>query len=138
MENKDFKYVIQDVSTLYIGAKFTYGEMIEDDEVPFKLKAIVQKNILSEMEPDLSLESHFYYMEDNGFIYQVYKQLRVKLKVSEIVEKKRLFGKKKKEYVSKVYSLGEFVKIPLESKMQKGIVISEITMSKLALMGISL
>jgi len=137
MENKDFKYVIQDFSTLYIGAKFTYGELIEEEEAPFKLKSIIQKNVLSEMEPDLSLESHFYYMEDNGFIYQIYKQLRVKLKVSEIVEKKSFFGKKKKEYVSKVYSLADFVKIPLEMKKQKGVVISEINMSKLALMGIS-
>ena len=138
MENKDFKYVIQDFSTLYIGAKFTYGELIEEEEAPFKLKSIIQKNILSEMEPDLSLESHFYYMEDTGFIYQVYKQLRVKLKVSEIVEKKSILGKKKKEYVSKVYSLADFVKIPLETKMQKGVVISEVNISKLALMGLSL
>ncbi len=138
MENKDFKYVIQDFSTLYIGAKYTYKELIEEEEAPFKLKSIIQKNVLSEMEPDLSLESHFYYMEDNGFIYQIYKQLRVKLKVSEIVEKKSFFGKKKKEYVSKVYSLADFVKIPLEMKKQKGVVISEINMSKLALMGISM
>lgn len=138
MENKDFKYVVQDFSTIYIGAKFTYGEMLEDEEVSFKLKSIFQKHILTELEPDVSLESHFYYMEPKGFIYQVYKQLSVRVKVAEIQEKKTLFGKKKSKYVSNVYRLDQFIKIPLEEKKRRGMVVSEISLSKLALMGFSL
>lgn len=138
MENKDFKYVVQDVSALYIGAKFTYGEMIEDENVPFKLKTVIQKDILNEIDSEVSLESHFYYMEPVGFIYQLYKQLGVKLKVHEIVEKKKLFGKAKQEYAAKVYSLENFVGLTLEEKKKRGVVISEITISKLALMGLSL
>lgn len=35
-ENRDFKYVLQDFGNLYIGARFTYGEMLENEDIPFK------------------------------------------------------------------------------------------------------
>ena len=48
-ENRDFKYVMQDVSKVYIGAKYTYQEMMDTDEIPFKLKAILSHYILKEV-----------------------------------------------------------------------------------------
>ena len=51
-ENRDFKYVMQDVSRVYIGAKYTYREMMDSDEIPFKLKAILSHYILKEVAED--------------------------------------------------------------------------------------
>ena len=42
MENKDFKYVMHDLTNLYIGAKHTYNELLVLEEVPFKLKTLEQ------------------------------------------------------------------------------------------------
>ena len=37
MADQDFKYVIQDLTNVYIGARYTYEEMLEDDHIPHKL-----------------------------------------------------------------------------------------------------
>ena len=39
--NNDFRYVMQDMTNVYIGAKYTYDEIMNVDEVPFKLKVIL-------------------------------------------------------------------------------------------------
>ena len=73
-------------------------------------------------------------MEPKSFAARTYEQLKVKIKVSELVEKKRLFGKSKEVYEEKMYKLTEFTAIPLEEKKKKGIVIQEITFPKMALL----
>lgn len=138
MENRDFKYIIQDITTLYLGSKYSFRELIEDEDIPFKLKMIFQKHLSEQMDSEDTLEGLFYYMRREGFVYQIFKQLQVKLKISEIVEKKSIFGKKKKEYMTKNYSLADFIAIPEEEKKRLGMVIIEISISKLALMGFSL
>ena len=39
---EDFKYVLQDVGNLYLGAGFSYEELLLNEAVPFKLKAILR------------------------------------------------------------------------------------------------
>lgn len=65
-ENQDFKYVMQDVSRVYIGAKFTYQEMMDTDEIPFKLKAIFSHYILKEVAGDTTPENHIFLYEGYG------------------------------------------------------------------------
>ena len=38
---EDFKYVLQDTGNIYLGAQFSYEELLEQEMVPFKLKAIL-------------------------------------------------------------------------------------------------
>ena len=35
---EDFKYMLQDVGRIYIGAKYTYRELMENPEAAFKFK----------------------------------------------------------------------------------------------------
>lgn len=141
-ENRDYKYMLQDISTLYLGAKYTYGDLIEERDISFKVKTMVNRLIRPELEKDeidvenLSLASHFYYMEGSGYVYQTYLQLKTKVKFSIMEEKKGFGGKVKKLYTTKVLKLEEFVKMTPEEKEKKGVFIQEIAMSKLALMGI--
>ena len=87
-ENIDYKYVMQDVSSVYVGEKYTYDELVEGEDIPFKLKTLVNHYIKPELSgEDLSLESHFYYMEPRGFAYQTYLQLKTKVKFSILREK---------------------------------------------------
>lgn len=131
-ENRDYKYIMQELSTLYIGAKYTYEELIAEEEVPFKIKTLINTYIKPELAGEnLSIESHFYYMDGSGFAYQTYLQLKTRVRFS-ILQKKR--KKEEASYVTKVLKLQDFIKIPPQEKEEKGVMIQEIGMSKLALM----
>lgn len=130
----DYKYIMQDISNVYLGAKYTYEELIEDERIPFKIKSLVNRYIKPELAgEDLSLESHFYYMEGQGFAYQTFVQLKTRVKIS-ILEEKKGFGRKgKREYATRTLALKDFVKMPPKEKEEKGVLIQEIAFSKLAL-----
>lgn len=133
-EYKDYKYVMQDTGNIYLGGKFTYEEIMDHTDITFKIKAIIEHYMTKEIDLTTSLESHFYYMEPKSFAARTYEQLKVRIKVSELVKKKRLFGKSKEIYEEKMYKLTEFTAIPLEEKKARGIVIQEITFPKMALL----
>lgn len=127
-DNRDYKYVMQDISNIYLGARFTYEELLEEDEIPLKVKKLINGYIKQNVDNDhLSLESHFYYMEDNGFLYQTFLQLKTKIRIS-------IFSQKKKHYITEMVKLQDLVKIPTEEKKKQGILIQEIVISKLALL----
>ena len=128
----DYKYIMQDVSSIYLGAKYTYEELTENEEIPFKIKSLVNRYIKQELsEEGVSLESHFSYMEEKGFAYQTFLQLKTKVRISILEQKKRRKGEP--AYVSRTLKLQDFVKIPPDEKEEKGILIQEISFSKLAL-----
>ena len=58
-EYEDYKYVMGDTSNIYLGGKFTYQEMLDSDEVPFKFQSIIEHYLLKDTEPETSLESQF-------------------------------------------------------------------------------
>ncbi len=133
----DFKYVMMDTGSIYLGAKCTFGELMEHEMVPFKLKAIMTHYVFKEADADTSLESQFYYMEPGTFLYDTFVQLRTKLKVNILAEKKNLFGKTKMQYTEKIYSLKEFADMNLARKKASGVIVSEIIISKLGMMTFS-
>ncbi len=131
---EDFKYVLQDTGNLYLGAKYSYEELLEAEAVPFKLKAVLTHYVLKEASPDTTLESQFYYLEQGNFLYEVFAQLKVKVKAQIQVERKGLFGRKRTEYQERVYSLKELSSMNLARKKASGIIIREIIVSKLGMM----
>ncbi len=133
MKYEDYKYVMSDTSSIYLGAKYSYEELLQSSEVPFKLQAIVEHYLLKDTALDTTVESHFYYMTKDSFSYRTYEKLKVRVKVCELVEKKGFFGKGNREYVQKQYPLGDFCEINLAQKKMRGIVIQEIVLSKLAM-----
>ncbi len=137
---EDYKYVMQDAGNIYLGAKYAYEELIENEDVTFKLRTIFQKYFLGEldMDPGTTLESHFYYMEPKGFVFEVCKQLKLKVKYAEVVEKKSLFGKRKEVYTTKTLKIEQFAAISPTEKEKSGVIVQEIDISKLALMAFNL
>lgn len=136
-QDNDFKYYMQDTSRLYFGARYSYAELTEHEMVPFKFKSIIEHYIRKDTEPETTLESHFYYMTPEMFSYKTYMQLKTKVKVCLLVEKKPLFGKSRMVYRNKVFPLEEFVKMNLARKKKYGVRIQEIVLSKLAMMSFS-
>lgn len=130
---EDYKYSMQDTSKVYVGSKYTLDEILESEDMPFKFRLIVERYILPEADLQDTLETHLYYLEPKSFIVKIYKQLKAKVKVNVIEEKRGIFGSKK-QYVTKLVTVEELTDMSREEKENKGLVVQELIMSKLALM----
>lgn len=130
---EDFKYSMQDVNRVYVGCKYSFEELLNDDDLLFKFRLIVERYILPEADPEDTLETHLYYLEPESFVVKLYNRIKARVKVIVIEEKKSLFGKVKKQYVTKLLTVGELVDIPPAEKERQGMVIQELSVSKLAL-----
>lgn len=133
---EDYKYVMVDTGNVYLGAKYTYGELLQNEDVPFKIRTIVERYILPQADAETTLESEFYYMAQDSLTYRTYRQLKVKVKCSRLVEKKKLFskGKKNRRYVTELIGLEAFTAITPAQKQAQGIMVQEIVVNKLAMM----
>ena len=136
-QNNDFKYFMQDTGSIYLGAKSSYAEILEQEAVSFKYKSIVEHYILKDTDPETTLESQLYYMTPDQFSYKTYMQLKARVKVSVLVPKKRFLGDAKIVYENRVIKLDELANMNLARKKQCGMVIQELALSKLALMAFS-
>lgn len=134
---EDFKYVMQDTGNLYLGAKYTYEELLAAEMTPFKLKAIINHYVLKEASPENTLESQFYYLNRDSFLYEVFYQLKIKVKVQMQTEKKSFFGKEKIRYEEQILSLKDLTDMNLAKKKASGVIIREIIISKLGMMTFS-
>lgn len=137
IQYQDFKYVMQDVGNIYLGAKFTYEDIMDREDISFKIKAVMEHYVLKDIAMDTSLESHFFYMKPQEFAARTYEQLRAGVKVSELKSRKQSGKKEKITYTDKVYKISDFMEMSPEEKKRRGIMIQEISISKLALMTFS-
>lgn len=134
---EDYKYVLQDTGTVSFGAKYSYKELIHEEDVPFKFKTIIERYLCKDLDMDTTLESHLYYMTKESFTYECFQQLKAKVKINVLTEKKPLFGKKKKVYTTQIMSLKEFAEKDIEWKKENGVFVQELIIAKLALMTFS-
>ncbi|WP_026515840.1 hypothetical protein [Butyrivibrio sp. MC2021] len=130
----DFKYYMQDIERYYFGARYNYLELLDNEMVPFKFKTIISKYMKDEVDLDTTLESHFYYLTDDTFDYEILKQLKSRVRVSQYKDP----FKKEKGFKEKIYTIQELVRIPVEHKEEYGIIIRELIVSKLALFAFSI
>ena len=131
---EDGKYVMQDVGTLYVGTKYLFGEILENEEIPFKFRLLCERYLLPEADREDSLETHLYYLDSKSFLVKIFKQLRAKVKINILVEKKDRQGRVSKEYVTKNLTVEELTKLSPQEKEAQGVVIQELAVSKFALM----
>lgn len=132
-ENNDFKYVMQDFGNIYIGARFTYGEMMTGEDMPFKWKAVIAHYILKDVEEDTTMENHIFFMTEQDFSYQTFRELKAKFKMSVWVPAD---GKKQKagHYESREYKIEEIVKSAELHRQMDSIIVEELHLTKLSLM----
>lgn len=136
-ENRDYKYFMQDTGSIYLGARLNYAEILQDEMINFKYKSIVEHYIFKDTDPETTLESQLYYMTKEQFSYRTYQQLKARVKISILEEKRGLFGKKMTAYQTKILSLSEFADMNLAQKKAKGVMVQELVLSKLGLMSFS-
>ncbi|MCI9144234.1 MAG: hypothetical protein HFH87_16710 [Lachnospiraceae bacterium] len=145
---EDYKYSMQDTGNIYVGCKYTFGELLEQEDILFKFRLIMQHYILPEADPEDTLETHLYYLAPDSFLVKIYRQMKAKVKVNVIEEKKPLFGRLsggagtdgrkagvrgKKRYVTRMLTVEQLANVPPAEKEKQGYVIQELRVSKLAL-----
>lgn len=133
MAENDFKYIVQSFGDFYIGARWTYGEMLANENMPFKWKAIIRHYILKDVAPDTTMENHIFFMSEQDFAYETLRELKAKFKMSVWMPpdgKHRRSGR----YESREYKIEEIVKSRQLHEQMDTIVVEELHLSKLALM----
>ncbi len=107
--DRSFKYAMQDTNRIYIGGRMTYEEMITWEEVPFKIKSIVNRDFLPDAKnPEWTFKDHFKTISDTSFLFQILKTLKTKVKVDYPVTKGKA-GKEQTVFKSKVCNIEEYI-----------------------------
>ena len=132
MADNDFKYILQDISNIYVGARSTYGELAENEDLPHKLREVIVCIILSEVAEDTTPENHLFYLTKDSASYRVMKKMKTRFRMSVWEEAD---GKKRKKsgYVNREYALDEVVDSAELHQKKDTIVVEEMRVSKLGL-----
>ena len=135
MANKydDFKYVIQDMNCIYFGRELTYGELMEREDVPF-----INTHIEKDAGLDEKVSEHILRISEQEFSYRIFEQLKMNIRVSYQERKKNLLGKESVKWVHRVCTIGKFCGEYREMVKARKARMEEISISKLALMTISI
>ena len=136
MENRDFKYVMHDLTNLYIGAKYTYNELMTAEETPFKLKTLISRFILREVDGDTKIEDHIFYLKETDMSYKIYKEMKAKFRLN--VWKDESDGVKTPGYKSMTFRINEIVENEELMRKKDITIVEEVHITKLGLMAISL
>ena len=76
VNENDFKYYMQDIERHYIGCRYSYEEILNNEMVPFKFKTIISRYLKTEVSYETTLESHFYYLTRDTEDYQIFRTTR--------------------------------------------------------------
>lgn len=125
---EDYKYNMQDTTRIYVGSRYTFQELLDEEDLLFKFRMVMERYILPEADLEDTLETHLYYLKPESFLVKIYRQMKARVRISVIEEKK-------KRYVTKQLTVEQLVAIPPEEKERQGMVIQELSVSKLTLMG---
>lgn len=132
-EYEPYKYVMQDITHVYVGCFFTLQEVMNFEDAPFKVKAAFGKYFFVDAKegPETILSDFLLDVKADQFSYEVLKKLKTKVKYS--IPKN---FEKDKGYRNEVKNFEEFVGNELIQTHREQIIVEEISFSKLALMGI--
>ncbi len=133
MTSNDFKYMMQDLYRVYFGVQCTYREILENEDAYYKFKAGCRQKLVTEVEPDTTLESHLYYLTPDQPAAQIYRQLGARVKVNVPTVRKGLFGKEQKVFAEELTTIEDLMAISAHSKQFRGIVLSELQIPKIKL-----
>lgn len=135
---QDFKYVIQDTNCVYFGKELTYAEMMDKDDVPFKFKAVISSHIARDTELDRKMADHILQMSEKEFSYRIFEQLKLTVRICYKIQKKSLGGKVKDKWIHKACTLRQFCSVYRSQVMEGDMIIEDFSISKLALMALSI
>lgn len=131
---EDGKYCVQDVGTIYVGCKYTLDELLEEEEISFKLRLVFERYVLPQSDRQDTLETHLYYLDGRSFLVKIYRQLKAKVKINILEDKKSGKGKVTRVYTTRLLTVEELTAMSPVEKERRGVVVQELSVSKFALM----
>ncbi|MBE5869818.1 MAG: hypothetical protein E7294_00940 [Lachnospiraceae bacterium] len=138
LRENDFKYVIQDISHVYIGARMNYEEVGEHYDTPARLKSAIYRCIMEETPIETLICDHLLAIKKGSKSYYVYHQLGAKIKVGYFVKKVDKKGREQEEYISRKYSFDDFMEEQSLWEKDNDYIIQEIYFSKRKLMSLAI
>ena len=138
MDENAFQYVITDMSYIYVGARYTYAQMMENENIPHKLKEVIFRIFLTEVADDTTPEAHLFYLKEDSASCKAYRKMKARFKMSvwenghEKGAKKGLF-RRKPGYVNREYTLEEILGNEELMRKKDMIIVEEVRISKLGL-----
>ncbi|MCM1159671.1 MAG: hypothetical protein NC412_00475 [Roseburia sp.] len=137
---QDFKYVLQNFSNVYIGARCTYEEAAEHMDMPSRLKTAIYRMVYGgEVTREETIASHLLRLTKKDMGYLFYSQLKLQIKVLVIEKVTDKKGMEKEAACEKIYSIEQFVEDGrLKEQVQKDkVIVQEMFFKKLHLTGLS-
>lgn len=136
MDNRDYKHFIEDFSNIYLGGRLTYSEIMDNEDIPFKLRAIFMHYMMEGIDPDTTIENHIFFLKKNSMAYLTYKKLKAKFMLNVFMEDGH--GKGKPGYKLDEYEIDDILdNEELMSKMDT-IFVTEVRIKKLKLMSVTI
>lgn len=132
--NNDFKYVIQDTNCVYFGRELTYAEMMEQDDIPFKFKAVISAHIAKDTDLDRKMTDHLMRISDQEFSYRIFEQLKLTVRVCYKVTRRGFGGRTTDRWIHKSCSLKQFCGEYRSQVASADMMIEDLSISKLSLM----
>lgn len=129
-DSNAFKYIMEDLYKLYFGAKCTYREILESDDTYTRFKAVCRQCLVTEVDPDTTLESHLYYLNPEDKEAEVYRLLGARVKLSVPTVRKGFLGREEKVFKEEVWKIDDLLALSAHSKQFRGIVLSELQIPK--------
>ena len=138
MGNNDYKYVIDTLSYLLLGTKYTYEEIVYNNDISLKYRTIIRRCFEREVDiATTTLESHLYYMKPEDDSFDIYRRLHARVRVYLPVARIR-HGHEKTEYEEHIYKIAELAAIRPQDKEAAGMIIHELQLSKVSLMSFAI
>lgn len=136
MDNRDYKHFIEDFSNIYLGGRLTYSEIMDNEDIPFKLRAIFMHYMMEGIDPDTTIENHIFFLKKNSMAYLTYKKLKAKFMLNVFMEDGH--GKGKPGYKLDEYEIDDILdNEELMAKMDT-IFVTEVRIKKLKLMSVTI
>lgn len=129
----DYRYILDNLSELAVGSRYSYRELAENIDLSYKYRCIIKRFIEQEVDPETTIESHFYCMTRDSSSYEIYQQLHTKVRCYVQNKKKGLFGTST-AYAEEVMTMEELTAMSPEDKLSKRLLIAEIQIPKIRLM----
>ena len=110
MDDNAYKYVLQDFTNVYIGALFTFEELIASDDCPVRFKDFVIRVICKDGDRNMTISERLLEIKENDEVYSQLQKLKLKIKVTHLLKSLDKHGNEKNTYETKELSIEDFVK----------------------------
>lgn len=129
----EFKYIMQDLYRLYFGVKFTYREILENEEAYYRFKVLCRQYMIKQVDKDTTLESHLYHMAPDSPEADIYRQIGARVKLSVPTVRKGILGREQVIFKEEIWKIDDLVAITPQEKERRMIVLSELQIPKVKL-----